>query len=341
MFALTLDFGRHTLSPCEAPEPTIEHDDDVLFAVREVGICGTDRALARFAMGRPPDGEDGLILGHEALGQVESVGRAVRDLSPGDFVAPMIRRPCCGPCTSCDRGRSDLCLTGWYTERGIHGAHGYFSEYAVDSARYLIRIPPEMSAFAVLMEPLSVVEKAVETALRACEGAPRNAVILGAGAIGILTALALLARGIAVTVKSLEAETDPRVSLLKQAGADYVRGNPPQADLVFEATGAAEAGFEAVRLLAPCGVAVILGAMNGYGDLPFHDLVVGNRKIIGVVNAPRLSFEAAAEDLRRFGRMALDALIERRPRAEVVDSLFSLPSSGASQAVKLVHTLKE
>lgn len=337
MFALTLDYDTRLVSMRETPMPRIEREDEVRFRVREVGLCGSDRLLASFAKGRPPEGESRLILGHEALGVVESVGPQVKGMAPGDWVAPVIRRRCPGPCASCDRGRSDLCLTGLYTERGLHGAHGYFCDFAVDSEHHLVRVPADLAGSAVLLEPLSVVEKAIDAALRAHDGKPETAVILGAGSIGLLTAFALIARGIRVTVKSLEPASSPRVALLRQAGAEYVTTAPPQADLVFEASGANESAFEAVRLLAPCGVALILGAMNSTGDFPFRDLILGNRKVIGIVNSSRQSFEAAIDDLRRFDPRVVAGLIERRPRWEAVESLNSAPP----QAVKLVHTLED
>ncbi len=338
MYALTLDFEARKVTPAEAPPPVLERDDEVLFRVLEVGLCGTDRSLVRFEKGRPPASGTSMVVGHEALGRVERVGPAVDGLAPGDLVVPVIRRRCPGPCANCDRGRSDLCLTGRFTERGIHGADGYFCEFAVDAARHLVRVPAALESSAVLLEPMSVVEKSLDAAFRAYEGEPRNAVVIGAGAIGILTALALRVRGLAVSVKSLEDEDTPRVGLLRRCGVEYLRGTAPSADLIFEASGANESAFEAVKLLAPCGVAIILGAMNGKGEFPFRDLVLGNRKVIGIVNAPRPFFEAAIEDLRRFEPQAVDGLIERRRRRHAVESLHSPPPP---QAVKLVHTLED
>src|SRR5262245_25078275 len=135
MRAVALDFDQRKLIEWDAPAPLITAQDQVLFQVEEVGVCGTDRELASFVLGRPPEGESRLVIGHEALGRVLAIGPAVRFIRPGDWVVPMIRRPCPAGCPSCARRRADLCTTGAYTERGIYGLHGYFCELAVDAER--------------------------------------------------------------------------------------------------------------------------------------------------------------------------------------------------------------
>src|SRR5579862_5533806 len=112
MRAVTLDYTRRSLHQRDIPEPTLEHDTQVLFRVLEAGVCGTDRELALFRLGRPPSNTDYLVVGHEALGEVIAVGAAVENIRPGDLVAPQIRRACAPPCVSCARNRRDLCVTG-------------------------------------------------------------------------------------------------------------------------------------------------------------------------------------------------------------------------------------
>ena len=63
-------------------------------------------------------------------------------------------------------GRSDMCQTGKYRERGIKGLDGYQTEFVVDKEQYVVRVPAELEAVGVLMEPLSIVEKAIDEALR-------------------------------------------------------------------------------------------------------------------------------------------------------------------------------
>jgi glucose 1-dehydrogenase len=336
MQALFLDFETKTVREGDMPEPSLTRDDEVLLRVVEVGVCGTDRALARFHFGKPPSGERRLILGHEALCEVIQVGSKVKQLAAGDIVAPMVRRACAPPCLFCARGRRDLCRTDGYTERGILGAHGYFAELAVDRAEDLVRVPKNLREAGVLMEPLSVVEKAVRLAFQAYEEKPRLALVLGAGPIGILSALALLAREVSVVVHSLEPPNDPRARLIRDAGAYYTNGEPPEADIVIECAGSPDAGFLAVKKLAPSGAAVILGAGNGAGTFPFHDLIIGNRKVIGSVNADPAAFEEAARDLARMNSRILKRMVERIDRSAWQQTITG---SHAGSSPKMVHVI--
>ena len=138
MRAVALDYEAHRLVERGVGEPRVAGPREVLFRVHQAGVCGTDRDLARFRFGYPPEGEACMILGHEALGQVVETGSGVTELAPGDWVVPMIRRACSPPCASCASGRRDLCLTDGYRERGIFGAHGYFCDWAVDDAEDLV-----------------------------------------------------------------------------------------------------------------------------------------------------------------------------------------------------------
>jgi glucose 1-dehydrogenase len=83
----------------------------------------------------------------------------------GDYAVFTVRRGC-GECACCLMNRADMCQTGKYRERGIRGLDGYQTEYAVDQEQYVVRVPAELEPVGVLMEPLSVVEKAIDEALR-------------------------------------------------------------------------------------------------------------------------------------------------------------------------------
>lgn len=338
MRAFGLNYASRRPELRQVPEPRLAAPNEVLLRVREVGVCGTDRELALFRLGFPPAGEDFLILGHEALAQVIACGGGVRRLQPGDWVVPMVRRPCRPPCPSCARGRRDLCLAPVSHERGIFGLHGYLAEYAVDGEEDLVAVPPSLVDYAVLIEPLSVVEKAVETALRTHEPGAARALVLGAGPIGILAALLLRLRGLDVTVHSLEPEDHPRAALLADAGVAYLRRlEGPDADILIEAAGSAEAAVAGLERLAPLGVAVLLGADDAYGLFPFRRLIVGNRAVVGSVNASPGAFAAAVEDLGRFDRRILDRLLLRLPLEGAAGSILGPPG----EAPKRVHVVAD
>src|SRR6185503_4875613 len=143
-------------------EPGISSPLDVKIRTIEVGVCGTDREICSFAYGTPPADSDYLVLGHEALGEVVEVGHGISQFKAGDLVVPTVRRPCphdhCSPCRA---ERQDFCFTGDFTERGIKMTHGFMTEYFVEEERHLNLVPPELREVAVLVEPLTVAEKAL------------------------------------------------------------------------------------------------------------------------------------------------------------------------------------
>jgi threonine dehydrogenase-like Zn-dependent dehydrogenase len=335
MKALALDFEGRTLTWSELDPPEFYANRDVLYRVHEVGVCGTDRALAAFRIGGPPEGETKLVLGHEALGQVMHTGSGVRSLNRGDWVVPTVRRACAPPCSSCARGRRDLCISGKYTERGILRLHGYFTELAVDSEEDLVRVPLKLVDFGVLVEPLSVAEKAIFRALAVHEGEPRTALVLGLGPIGMLTAMALKVRGYAVRVHSLEPADHPRVAILRLQDIPYEPTLAGSADIVIEAAGSTDAALAALQRMPPLGVMVVLGAADGAGPIPFLRMIINNQTIVGSVNADGEAFRAAVEDLARFDRRALAALITRARFSDLEKSLTGPPMA----APKVVHVL--
>lgn len=297
-------------------QPLASHD--VAVRVRRVGICGTDRELIDAHFGGPPAGSDELVLGHEVLGVVEATGDKVETLRPGDLVVATVRRP--DGCPACQAGQPDMCLWRKYTERGIVGAHGFMVERFVDEERYLIAVPPELEAIGVLVEPLSVVEKALRHATliqRRIEGwTPRQALIFGAGPIGLLGAMLLRARGIEVTAVARQPPPNRAATVLERCGARYVsvRETPVSElatsssplDLILEAAGASELVFEGMRILGVNGVLVALGVGRGdlHAPVPIDEIsrgfVAGNKLMFGSVNSAREDFVAGVADLATF-----------------------------------------
>lgn len=324
MRALALDFSSRTLKFFELPDPA-PSGNQLLVRVAAAGVCGTDRELAHFRFGFPPAGESRLIVGHEALGRIDS---------SGDWVVPMVRRSCSPACRMCTRGRWDLCITGAYTERGIFGAHGFLADYVVLDRSEVVPVPPELVDIAVLVEPLTVVEKAVAMAVALHPGEPERAAVFGAGTIGILSALLLRQRGIQPVICSLEPGDSPRAALVRQAEIEW--GPPGRPDIVIEAAGSSAAVQQGFAALAPNGVLIILGAPDP-APLPMIDFIAGNRVVAGSVNAGREHWIAAVQDLARLDRRTLDCLIHRVPFAAARDSVLDPAPPGA--APKLVHML--
>ena len=311
----------------------------------EVGICGTDREICSFAYGTPPDGSDYLVLGHEALGEVVEVGPDVKKFRAGDLVVPTVRRPCPHDhCTSCREARQDFCFTGDFTERGIKMTHGYMTEYFVEDQSHLNLVPPDLRDVAVLVEPLTVAEKALAQVWQVQQrlpwnnnasldnrGAGKTAVVLGAGPVGILGAMTLVVNGFKTFVYSRSAEPNPKAALVNSIGAKYISSDTTplpefakqvgNIDLVYEALGVAKISFEVMKVLGLNGVFVFTGipphkpAIPVEADSLMRQVVLMNQAIIGTVNADRPAFENAIRDLGIFKQKwphALQSIITGR-----------------------------
>lgn len=304
----------------KVPRPSIAAVSDgrgVLVDVLRVGICGTDREIGEGLFGTAPPGDDYLVVGHECLGRVASLGsNAARDLAVGDLVVPTVRRSGNSPW---DRlGMHDF-TTDKPIERGINGRHGFLSEQFVDDATFLVRLPRSLAQVGVLLEPLSIAEKGVaqadEIQRRLRIWRPARAAVSGAGTIGLLVTLVLRLRGIDVTVLSRRRPPYLNSELVAAVGASYlsthdtdvatVARNDGRFDLIFEASGFSPFVFDAASALAANGVLVLSGVTAGGRRIEVdanafnQGLVLGNRVVVGTVNASHDDFVRGVADLLR------------------------------------------
>jgi threonine dehydrogenase-like Zn-dependent dehydrogenase len=324
MKVLSVVPGTPGLRLAERPEPRLSRPDDVLLDVLQVGICGTDRDEAGGGRADLPPGATDLVIGHEMIGRVLATGAAVTSVRPGDHAVLTVRRPCPG-CPGCDAGRPDMCSTGDYTERGIKAEDGYQAERVVERQQYVIPIPPSLTGIGVLVEPLSVGEKAIEEALVLQKSrfpgiATANpvALVAGLGPVGLLAALALRLRGIRILALDVVDAATERARLVTDLGGEYVDGRSTHPDdlrsrfgpidIIFEATGVPALEFDLVAALALNGIYVLTGIAAGSrpvtvdGATLMRGLVLGNRLMLGSVNASHHHFLAAVADLERAER---------------------------------------
>jgi threonine dehydrogenase-like Zn-dependent dehydrogenase len=315
--------GKHSLGLLtDIPEPNLNSPTAVKLRMLQVGVCATDREIANFIFGVPPKGFDYLVMGHEGFAEVAEVGPEVENLKPGDLVVPTVRRPCDDPaCTACRNGRPDFCLTGGYREHGILGIHGFMTERVVDESRYMRKVPPSVRDGAVLVEPLTIAEKAFIQAEQIQMRLPwqqsnTHALVVGAGPVGLLGAMALRIRGCNVTVYSREREPDSRAEIVKAIGANYVSSQdktPEQMaaaigniDLVYEATGSAQAAFSVLNVLGRNGILILTGVPGSHGPEPIDigavitNMTLKNQCLLATVNAGNDAFDRAIADLTQF-----------------------------------------
>jgi threonine dehydrogenase-like Zn-dependent dehydrogenase len=324
MKAIALVPGTTTVRLVDRPQPAIEAADEIKMKVLRVGICGTDREEAAGGRARAPAGQKDLVIGHEMFGQVVETGKAVTRVKPGDHAVFTVRRGC-GKCLPCAMNRSDMCRTGEYKERGIWGADGYQTEYVVDQEQYAVRIPAELEKTGVLTEPLSIAEKAIDEAVRLqfarlpdalatpdwLQG--RHCLVAGLGPIGLLAALALRLRGAKVFGLDIVDAESMRAQWLTTINGQYVDARQVPAnrvnevlgpmELIIEATGIASLEFNLLDALALNGVYVLTGIPGGHrpieiaGSELISRLVLGNRVMVGSVNASRDHYQMAVDDL--------------------------------------------
>lgn len=321
MKAVAVYPGRpNSVHLAELPMPTlgeVPNGRGVLVHVLRVGVDGTDKEINAAEYGAAPPGYDFLTIGHECFGKVLEVGDHVTELAPGDYVVPTVRRP---GSSFYDRiGQYDMTTDETYFERGINLRHGYLTEYVIDEPEYIVKVPQGLKHVAVLLEPTSVIEKGIIQAYEAQRRfkvwRPRRAAVLGSGTIGMLAALSLRMRGLAVTSFGRQKAPYRNADMLAKIGAQYIstaemslaeaakRHGP--FDLVFEATGFSPIVFEAMEHLGKNGV-LILSSVTGGGrnvqvpaDMINLGFVLGNKIMVGTVNANREYFEAGIYDLCR------------------------------------------
>jgi len=274
----------------------------------------------------------------------------------GDLVVTTVRRPCPHPeCRPCLSGYPDFCTTGDYTERGIKGEHGFMTEYVVDDERYMHVVPPELRDVAVLTEPLTIAEKARDQTRQIMRRLPwlnseipedmrglsLTTVVLGAGPVGLLGAMALIVGGCDTYVYALAPAPNPSSDIVEAIGGKYFsQGAVPvetqkalfgHIHLVYEATGVSRLAFEVLKLLGPNSMFIVTGVpslkapIGVDADLLMRNIVLKNQIVFGTVNASSENFDEAIKDIGVFHQrwpQSLRALITSRSSPEEAPGLL-------------------
>ncbi len=309
----------------DVPEPVMG-DDDVLVRVEAVGICGSDVHGMDGSSGRrvPP-----LVMGHEAAGVIEAVGRSVSGWAPGDPVT-VDSTIFCGRCLFCAEGLTNLCderrVLGVAT--GEYRRDGAFAERVVVPARVAHRLPDGISmAEAALAEPLAVALHAVS---RAEPGRGSTALVVGAGLIGLLITAVLREAGCErIVVVDLDAGRLARATALGATevivggGDDTVEaivrltsGRGP--DVAFEAVGIASTVQLAIASVRKGGTVVLVGNVTPMAELPLQWVVSRQLTLAG---------SAASSD--EFPR-AIELIASRRVDVAALVSQVAPLSEGAA-----------
>lgn len=345
----TLPLKPDSLEVRDVPDPT-PHDGDLLVDGLAVGVCGTDREIARGEYGWAPPGHDRLVIGHESLGRVREAPKG-SGFEAGDLVVGVVRRPDPVPCGACANDEFDMCRNGEYTERGIKEIDGYASEQWTVEKEYAVKLDARLGDAGVLMEPTSVVAKAWEQVERVGARAwfePRSVLVTGAGPIGLLAALLGQQRGLDVHVLD-QVTKGAKPQLVHALGATYHHSDMAaimrrvKPDVVIEATGVPSMVLEAMGGTAAYGITVLTGVSStgrgirvDAGELN-RDIVLENDAVVGSVNANLRHYAQAADALATADLDWLGRLVSRRvPLADFAEAF-----EPQEDDVKVVLTLDD
>lgn len=327
----------------DMPSPA---NGEVLVKILQAGIDGTDMEINKGQYGEPPPGQNFLVLGHEALGEIEDPGNT--DFKKGELVAPLVRRP--DGCINCRNGQSDMCIEGNYRECGIKGAHGFIREYLAEAPSFLVRVSQDLKGLAVLTEPMSIVTKGLSQSMefhRRSANPIQAALVLGAGPLGLLATAFLRLQGLTTYGLDIVPRSSLKGQLVEATGATYLDGRdspidelPSQIgnlDLVVEATGNSTVAFQAISALGTNGILCLMGVSTGEKPLQIcadclnMEMVLGNKVVFGTVSSNRSHFEKAMQSLASIERNWpgwLSRLITRRLTLdEFTDGLHPAPDN--------------
>ena len=309
----------------DVPEPDV-HEGSILVEAVAVGVCGTDVEIVEGKYGWAPPGTTRLVLGHESLGRVIDPG-PTGSLRKGDLVVGIVRRPDPVPCSNCAVGEWDMCRNGQYTERGIKEIHGYMSERWRIEPEYAIKVDPTLGILGVLLEPTTVIVKAMEQVAfigRRSFWEPRTVLVTGAGPIGLLAALAARLHGLDVHVLD-RMESGIKPDLVRALGATYHVGSVREVgfepDAIVECTGVGQVIADSIQAIGSNGVVCLTGVGQGgtiaaaVADIAAA-AVLNNNVIVGSVNANKRHWYRAGNLLARANRDWLARLITRREKPE-------------------------
>jgi len=293
-----------TLDYRDEPDPTPDRGE-ALVRIDAVGICGSDMHAWH---GHDPRRVPPLILGHEAAGEVvegAGVGRRVT-------MNPLIT---CGHCDYCLTGRGNLCENR--TMIGMTRA-GAYAQFVTIPEHCLIDLPAGMEpAQAALTEPAATAWHAVDLGERASwrSLAECNAMVIGGGAVGLLTALLLKARG-ARSVRLAETNKLRRETAAK---ADVNCFDPADtspagqcAHMVFDCVGSQRTRGLAINAARPGGVVVHVGLQESGGEVDVRKITLAELTFVGVYTYTTADLRASADALHR-GALGDLSWVEYRP----------------------------
>ena len=351
------------------PKPEIKKPMDVLVKIKQVGLDGTDFNMVKYDSKDIAEDRNEIVLGHEVLGVVEKTGKKVDAIKQNDYVTMTIRRGC-NICPPCLHEQSDMCMTGLFTERGIHKLDGFLTGYVVDDEKYILKLPKGLEKYGTFVEPLSIAEKGIEQIRQiqsrmpwACKhpnhsfdseswGSCKTAFVIGAGPLGILATALLRLADVNTYVLERKEEDHIKIKTIKKLGAKYIdirkvnikesfeiAGN---VNIIFEASGASEFAINIIPYMSRSSIYVMTGIPKGEWNATFdahailRQIVRHNQVIVGTVNSNKKHFEMAIKDIQKINRKfdnILDNLVTHKFKLGEYEKYFNLQDTNQLKVV--------
>ncbi len=325
----------------EIDEPKIEKDDDVLFRVTSVGICGTDVSIYKWTeTAAKYDPVFPLVTGHEMSGIVEQIGKGVTQFKVGDHVT-VNEHIFCDHCDVCAEGRTNVCK-----DRVVLGCHvnGAMTRKFKVRERNVFKVPDNIPTWAgSLAEPLSV-------SLHAVEMLPSDpddiVVVFGVGTVGLGVILKLVEDGVK-TIFAATRHKSQRLDLAEEYGAIPVAMEDQDlaevmkkvtgkdlADKTYECTGAAPVVNQCIMVTKPGGKMCQVGIPGSPVAIPMGAEIAMNEKtIVGTRAFYHSTWPKTLKMMEHQGDKALKLVTHRLPLEEFASGI-DLITSG--EAIKVI-----
>jgi alcohol dehydrogenase len=317
----------------DRPYPSLD-PDEVVLKIESVGICGSDMHAFH---GHDPRRKPGLVLGHEFAGTIAESSSPL--FTQGQRVTgnPLIT---CGYCEYCLQGRNNLCANRTMVGMTRPGA---FAEYMSIPASSLIVIPEGLSIdAAALTEPAATAVHAINLSMRALHRPIQECrvLVLGGGAIGMLSALLLKHYGVDDV---LVAEVNPlrRQAIEKHAACKTI--NPVEEkvaensyEFVMDCVGAVVTRKTALAAVKPGGVMMHVGLQDWASEIDMRKLTLAEITLLGTYTYSTIDLQATVNLLARnaFGNLSWVEKRSLEEGAKAFDDLHYGRSASAKVLLK-------
>jgi len=328
--------------------------DEVLVKVAASGICHTDLSVIQGRLPHPPP----VVLGHEAAGVVEEVGKAVTHVKPGDHVV-LSAIPSCGRCFYCVAGESHLCEAGVTAmmegQEAIFEKDGLaitrfagvasFAERTVVRGPAAIKIPNDVPLDRACLVGCGVIT-GVGAAINAARVRPGQTVaVFGCGGVGLNVIQGAALCG-AATIIGVDL-VDKKLAWAKQFGATHTLdggSGHDVADAIRQLTAGvgADVVFEVIgnpAVVSLClqstrrGGKVIMVGVPGFGEdlaVPAALIPLEEKSIVGTLLGSANMHRDMPKLLELYmkGKLKLDELISQRIKLDEINTAFASMERG-------------